>query len=70
MLAGKVNDIAPLINLDESKAIERVNYHFLGAILSAAGFELNIRHWIHLLLASLGVTGDNLIETLLFISIN
>ena len=44
-----------LINLDQSKAFDRVDYGFLEAVLFAAGFRLHFRTWICLLYASPGV---------------
>ena len=44
-----------LINLDQSKAFDRVDHAFLEAVLSAAGFGVDFRTWIRLLYASLGV---------------
>ena len=40
-----------LINLDQSKAFDRVDYGFLASVLSAAGFGLHFRTWICLLYA-------------------
>ena len=37
-----------LVNLDLSKAFDRVDYSFQEAILFAAGFGLHFRSWIHL----------------------
>ena len=51
----KVDDKAALINLDQSKAFDRVDHGFLEAVLSAAGFGVNFRSWIRLLYASPGV---------------
>ena len=38
-----------LINLDQSKAFDRVDHGFLEFVLSAAGFRLHFCTWIHLL---------------------
>ena len=43
---------ATLINLNHSKASNRVDYSFLEAVLSAAGFGPHFRSWIRLLYAS------------------
>ena len=51
----KVDGNTTLINLDQSKAFDRVDNAFLEAVLSAAGFELHFRTWIRLLYASPGV---------------
>ena len=51
----KVDGNAALINLDQSKAFDRVDHAFLEAVLSAAGFGLHFRSWIRLLYASPGV---------------
>jgi len=48
-------DKAALINLDQSKAFDRVDHGFLEAVLSAAGFGVTFRSWIRLLYASPGV---------------
>ena len=40
ILEGKENDTeAALINLDQSKAFDRVDYRFLATVLETAGFE-------------------------------
>ena len=52
MIVEKVNGNAALINLDKSKAFDRVYYGFLESVLSAAGFGLYFRTWIRLLYAS------------------
>ena len=54
-IVEKVNGNAALINLDRSKAFDRVDHAFLEAVLSAAGFGLHFRSWIRLLYASPGV---------------
>ena len=51
-IIDKVNGNAALINLDQSKAFDRVDHAFLESVLSAAGFGLYFRTWIHLLYAS------------------
>ena len=51
----KVDSNAALINLNQSKAFDRVNNGFLESDLSAAGFGLHFRSWIYLLFASSGV---------------
>ena len=51
----KVDRNAALINLDQSKAFDRVDNGFLEAVLSAASFGLHFRTWICLLYASPGV---------------
>ena len=51
----KVDGNATLINLDQSKAFDRVGQSFLEAVLSADGFGLHFRSWIRLLYASPGV---------------
>ena len=51
----KVDGNAALINLDQSKAFDRVDHAFLEAVLSAAGFGLHFRSWIRLLYASPGI---------------
>ena len=55
-IVEKVDGNAALINLDQSKAFERVDHSFLDAVLSAAGFGLHFLTWIRLLYASPGVT--------------
>ena len=55
MIIEKVDGNAALINLDQSKAFDKVDYGFLEAILSAASFRLHFRRWIRLLYASSGV---------------
>ena len=47
-----VDSGAALIKLDQSKAFDRVDHHFLESILSAAGFGQDFRSWIRLLYAS------------------
>ena len=54
-IVEKVDGNASLINLDQSKAFDRVDHAFLEAILSAAGFGLHFRTWICHLYASPGV---------------
>ena len=51
----EVDGNAALINLDQSKAFDRVDHAFLEAVLSAAGFGVDFRTWIRLLYASPGV---------------
>ena len=43
---------AALINLDQSKAFDRVDHRFLGAVLEAAGFGDGFRAWISILYRS------------------
>ena len=50
-----VDSNATLINLDQSKAFDRVNHGFLESVLSVAGFGFHFRCWIRLLYASSGV---------------
>ena len=52
MIVEKVDGNAALINLDQSKAFDRVDHAFLEAVSSAAGFGLHFRTWICLLYAS------------------
>ena len=40
---------AALINLDQSKAFDRVDHRFLAAVLETAGFEPEFRKWIGML---------------------
>ena len=54
-IVEKVDGNATLINLDQSKAFDRVDHAFLEAVLSVAGFRLHFCAWIHLLFASTGV---------------
>ena len=54
-IVEKVDGNAALINLDQSKAFDRVDHAFLEAVLSSAGFEVDFRTWIRLLYASPGV---------------
>ena len=54
-IVEKVDGNAALINLDQSKAFDRVDHAFLEAVLSAAGFGIDFRTWIRLLYASPGV---------------
>ena len=42
-IIGKVDGNAALINLCQSKAFDRVDHGLLGAVLSAASFELHFR---------------------------
>ena len=54
-IVEKVDGNAAQINLDQSKAFDRVDHCFLEAVLSAVGFGRHFRSWIRLLYASLGV---------------
>ncbi|CAE1276092.1 unnamed protein product [Acanthosepion pharaonis] len=54
LIIEKVDSDAALINLDQSKAFDRVDHRFLEAVLSAAGFGPHFRTWIRLLYASPG----------------
>ena len=54
-IVEKVDGNAALINLDQSKAFDRVNHAFLEAVLSAADFGLHFRTRICLLYASPGL---------------
>ena len=54
-IVEKVDGNAALINLDQSKAFDRVDHAFLEAVLSSAGFGVDFRTWIRLLYASPGV---------------
>ena len=54
-IVEKVDGNAALINLYQSKAFDRVDHAFLGAVLPVAGFGLHFRSWIRLLYASPGV---------------
>ena len=54
-IVEKVDGNAALINLDQSKAFDRVDHGFLESVLSAAGFGLHFRTRIRLLYASPGV---------------
>ena len=38
-----------LINIDQSKAFDRVNHRFLASVLETAGFKLEFRKWISLM---------------------
>ena len=40
---------AALINLDQSKAFDRVDHQFLATVLETAGFESEFRKWISML---------------------
>ena len=40
---------AALINLDESKAFDRVDHRFLATVLETAGFKLEFRKWISMM---------------------
>ena len=40
---------AALINLDQSKAFDRVDHRFLAAVLETAGFKPEFRKWISIL---------------------
>ena len=51
-IVEKVDGNAALINLDQSKAFDRVDHTFLEAVLSAAGFRVDFCTWIRLLYAS------------------
>ena len=50
-IVEKVDGNAALINLDQSKAFDRVDHGFLESVLSAASFGLHFRTWIRLLYA-------------------
>ena len=54
-IVEKVDGNVALINLDQSKAFDRVDHAFLEAVLSAAGFRVDFRTWIRLLYAPPGV---------------
>ena len=54
-IVEKLDGNAGLINLDQSKAFDRVDHAFLDSVLSAAGFGLHFCTWIRLLDASPGV---------------
>ena len=45
----KDNTKAVLINLDQSKAFDRVDHQFLATVLEAAGFKLEFCKWISIL---------------------
>ena len=45
----KDDDEAALINLDQSKAFDRVDHQFLVTVLDTAGFEPEFRKWISIL---------------------
>ena len=45
----KEDDEAALINLDQSKAFDRVDHQFLATVLETAGFEPMFRKWISIL---------------------
>ena len=47
-IVEKVDGNAALINLDQSKTFDRVDHAFQESVLSAAGFGLHFRTWIHL----------------------
>ena len=51
-IVEKVDGNAALINLDQSKAFERVDHGFLESVLSSADFALHFRSWIRLLYVS------------------
>ena len=48
----KDDDEAALINLDQSKAFDRVDHRFLATVLETAGFEPEFRRWIRILYQS------------------
>ncbi len=48
----KDDEEAALINLDQSKAFDRVDHRYLAAVLQAAGFAPNFCRWISLLYRS------------------
>ncbi|CAE1328699.1 unnamed protein product [Acanthosepion pharaonis] len=54
LILEQVDSEAALINLDQSKAFDRVDHRFLEAVLSAAGFGADFRSWIRLLYATSG----------------
>ena len=58
MIIGKLDGKTLLINLDQSKAFDRIDYDFLEAVLSATRFELNFDCWTRLLYMSLAVWND------------
>ena len=43
------NTKAALINLDQSKAFDRVDHRFLAAVLETVGFEPEFRKWVSML---------------------
>ena len=49
----KDDDEAALINLDQSKAFDRVDHQFLTTVLEIAGFESEFRKWISILCLNL-----------------
>ena len=50
VLAGIKGDTeAALINLDQSKAFDRVDHRFLATVLETAGFKLEFRRWISMM---------------------
>ena len=50
ILEGMEDNTEPaLINLDQSKAFDRVDHRFLAAVLKTAGFEPEFRNWITVL---------------------
>ena len=59
----KDNTEAALINLDHSKAFERVDHRFLATVLETAGFKSEFRKWISMLyhnpLAVMQVSGKS-----------
>ena len=55
MIVENVDVNAALINLDQSKAFDRVDHAFLEAVLSAAGFGLHFCTWIRHLYVTPGV---------------
>ena len=48
----KDDDHGALINLNQSKAFDRVGHRFLATVLETGGFEPEFRRWIHVLYQS------------------
>ena len=48
---------AAQINLDQSKAFDRVDHQFLAAVLETTGFEPEFRKWISILISIVLVNG-------------
>ena len=69
----KVSGNAALINLDQSKAFDRVDHGFLKAVLSVTRFKLHSRSWIRFLYAHphpVVVVEGSKYEALHFVSID
>ena len=54
-----IEDEAALINLDQSKAFDRVDHQFMAAVLETVRFDPEFREWISILYYNLQVNGKH-----------